>query len=466
MDPLRGDILVVGLGSSGEAVATYGAARAAQGDPVRITVVDSGDSALLQERADRLRALGVEVRLACAEVFGSYDLAVASPGIPPHVALMRSARAAAAEVISEIEFAYRRSVAPWLAVTGTNGKTTVTSLLGHVLRCAGVSAQTVGNIGLPAVLAVSEVGAAGALVAEVSSFQLALTDRFHPRVSVLLNITPDHLDWHGDLDTYALDKTRIFARQDADDTAVINADDAGSARFVDVVRDQGVRVVEVSVQRVPDKGAGLSPTGMLVIETSSGPVELLHRDELRIRGEHNVGNALAAAAAACAFGVRPDSISSGLRTFAPIEHRLEPVGTVRGVEYFNDSKATNPDAAAKALTAFAGRPVVVLLGGRNKGNRFIELGEAIAEAGAAAVLFGEAAAVIAADLTDAGATFVRATGLADAVRRATETAIPGTAVVLSPACASFDEFSDYAERGRVFRALVHELERGSASREE
>jgi UDP-N-acetylmuramoylalanine--D-glutamate ligase len=462
VEQLQGDILVVGLGVSGEAAAAYCAAHAASGDPVRVTVVDSGDSDALRVRAQRLRGLGVDVRLGTSKLGGSFDLAITSPGIPPHAELMAGVRNAAAEVISELEFAYRRSSCQWLAVTGTNGKTTVTSLLGHLLTAAGISVTVAGNIGTPAISTVDQTGSAGALVAEVSSFQLALTRRFHPRVAVLLNISPDHLDWHGDIETYAADKARVFARQGADDTAIIDGDDPGAARLIDVVRSREVRVVEVSIERVPDGGAGLSADGMLTLDATSGPVTLIHRDELRILGDHNVSNALAAAAAAHAFGAAPGHISTGLRTFDPIEHRLEPVGEVGGVEYFNDSKATNPDAALKALASFPGRPVMMLLGGRNKGSSFSELGTAMARAGARAVVFGEAADQIAGDLSQSGVQFEQAVGLADAVRTAAALAEPGSAVLLSPACASFDEFSDYTERGRVFRHLVHEIDERTA----
>ncbi|MDF1542545.1 MAG: UDP-N-acetylmuramoyl-L-alanine--D-glutamate ligase [Anaerosomatales bacterium] len=460
MEQLHGDILVVGLGASGEAAATYCLQRAANGDPVTVTVIDSGDSDTLWARAQRLGELGASVHLGAAHVAGSYDLAIASPGIPPHAALMGEVREAAVEVISELEFAYRRSDASWLAVTGTNGKTTVTSLLGHLLQAAGVSATVVGNIGTPAISMVDEAGPAGALVAEVSSFQLALTRDFHPRVSVLLNITPDHLDWHGDLETYARDKARVFARQNGEDTAIIDRDDSGAALMIEEVRSQGVRVVEVSIGSIPAGGAGLAPDGTLTLDTVAGGLGLVHRDDLLIKGDHNVSNALAASAAAHAFGAPTDAIAAGLRTFEPIEHRLEPVGVLRGVEYFNDSKATNPDAALKALGALVERDVVMLLGGRNKGAHFGELGRAMARAGARAIVFGEAAEQIAGDLQASGVAFERAGRLPDAVRMAAALARPGGAVVLSPACASFDEFSGYAERGSVFRRLVCEMAEG------
>ena len=461
MEELQGDILIVGLGVSGEAAAAYCAARASSGDPVSVTVVDSGDSDALRIRAERLRGMGADVRLGTSIVAATYDLAIASPGIPPQAELMFEVRRSAAEVISELEFAYRRSSCQWLAVTGTNGKTTVTSLLGHLLSVAGTPATVVGNIGTPAISAVDEIGPPAALVAEVSSFQLALTERFHPRVAVLLNITPDHLDWHGDMETYTADKARVFARQGADDTAIIDGDDPGAARLIDVVRARGVRVVEVSIERVPDGGAGLSAEGMLTLDAASGPLTLTHRDELHILGDHNVSNALAAAAAAHAFGAAPERISAGLRTFEPIEHRLEPVGAVGGVEYFNDSKATNPDAALKALASFPGRALMMLLGGRNKGNSFDELGRAMERAGARAIVFGEAADRIAGDLLATGVQFERAGDLADALRAAAALAEPGSAVLLSPACASCDEFSGYADRGRTFRRIVEKMAEGA-----
>jgi len=459
MEELHGDILVAGLGVSGEAVAMYAAGKAAKGAPVEVTVIDGGDSETLRSRAERLRAAGARVMLSTEAIDGMYDLAVVSPGIPPHSTLLKAVRAVSTQVISEIEFAFRRSTAPWLAVTGTNGKTTVTSLLGHLLVSGGVSARVVGNIGSPATSAVEEVGPTGAFVAEVSSFQLAFVELFHPRVSVLLNITPDHLDWHGGMDAYTADKARIFGRQGSDDTAVIDADDPGAARFIDPVKASGVRVVPVS-RRSPAAGADgawLAEDGMLMAQTLSGPISLIPRDALLVRGDHNVSNALAASAAALAFGVPPDAVRAGLKVFRPIEHRLEPLGDVGGVEYFNDSKATNPDAVIKALSAFSDRPVIVLLGGKNKGNSFAELAGEIGIYGAHAIVFGEAAHEIAAALENEGIAFDVESTLERSVERAIEIAAPGSAVVLSPGCASFDEFTDYVQRGRAFKSYVSRM---------
>ena len=445
-------ILVVGLGASGEAAARH--CLSAEDLAAEVTVIDADDTQSLRLRADGLRALGAKVELGVEDVDGAFDLAVMSPGVPPAAPIFAAARRVATEIVSEIEFAYRRSAAPWIAVTGTNGKTTVTSLIGHLLVGAGVPARVVGNIGPPAIAAVAETGSAGVFVAEVSSFQLALTDTFHPRVAVLLNITPDHLDWHGDMTTYASDKAKVFARLDADDTAVIDVDDAGAAAHVGPVSSRGVRVVRVSHTHVPEGGAGVDSDGTLVAPGASGPVRLVHRDELAIKGSHNLGNACAAAAAALAFGVGPDAIRVGLRTFQPLEHRLEPVGIVAGVEYYNDSKATNPGAAIKALGAFEDARVVALLGGRNKGFSFDELAHVVKERAVEPVVFGEAALEIGEALSRVGVAYREASGLADAVHIASTLAEPGTAIVLSPACASFDEFASYAERGRAFKRVV------------
>jgi UDP-N-acetylmuramoylalanine--D-glutamate ligase len=450
-----GNILVLGLGKSGTAVAEYAARLVSDGAADSVTALDAGDSDALNDVAARLLGLGVRVLLGAKEVPGRFDLCVASPGIAPQSPLMRSARSACDRVVSEIEFAYGRSGLPWVAVTGTNGKTTTTALLKHLLRVGGVHAEAVGNIGFAATdaLALSDVEV---LVAEVSSFQLALTETFHPKVAVLLNITPDHIDWHGSFEAYAADKTRVFANLNGDDLAVIDVDDPGAAPYADEVASRGVPVARVSRGRAFAGGAS-AVEGMLSLETDGGQVRLVSADDLQIRGAHNVSNALAAAAAAHALGVTPNDLRDGLRSFAPIEHRLEPIGIIGGVEWFNDSKATNPDAVLKALSAFGGRPLVVLLGGRNKGNDFAHLAFEAAKYAKAAVLFGEARAELAAAFADVDMHAVEAVSLADAVEATSALAEAGDVVVLSPACASFDEFRSYEHRGDEFKRLVAEL---------
>lgn len=445
-----GDTLVLGLGRSGIATTRYLAGLVGSAGAESVTALDSGDTPALRAVAEELRSLGATVVLGADEVAGHFDLCVASPGIPPHAPLMQSALASEMPVISEIEFAFSRSTAPWVAVTGTNGKTTTTELLAHLLRCGGFDALAVGNVGSPAIEAVSGTSV---LVAEVSSFQLALTYTFHPRVSVLLNITPDHIDWHGSMEAYAADKTRIFANQTEGDVAVIDVDDPGSAPYAERVEEIGVEVVRVSAATRHMPGATVLD-GELALESRSGVVRLLPAGELQIRGGHNVSNALAAAAAAHAMGVSASDLREGLRTFAPIAHRLQPVGEVRGVEYVNDSKATNPDAVLKALSAFDERPVVVLLGGRNKGNDFTPLAEETVRTAKAAVLFGESRPQLEAAFSGRDFPVAGAADLRDAVLAAADLAEPGDVVLLSPACASFDEFRNYEDRGDRFAAIV------------
>jgi len=455
--PAGGSVLVLGLGTSGYAAARY-LATLKDGVERHVVAVDGADTPQLRSRAQELSRLGVDAMLGVEHVGGSYSLAVVSPGIKPSSELWRSAKDASFELIGELELAYRVSRVPWVAVTGTNGKTTVTSLIAHLIESSGMPADVAGNIGPAAIDVASQASPPTIVVAEVSSFQLATTVEFQPRVSVLLNITPDHLDWHGGMESYVRDKAAVFANQDANDTAVIDVDGAGSAPFAEVVRAQGVRVVPVSARSLPEGGAGTVGT-LLALATPSGTVELLDRSELLIKGDHNVGNALAAAAAAHACGVAPEDIAAGLRTFEPIEHRLEPVAVIDGVEYINDSKATNPDAALKALTAFPDRGLVVLLGGRNKGNSFDELADAIARADARAVVFGEAGPLIDEALHAAGVESARAGSMREAVELGRTASLSGDVVLLAPACASFDEFADYQERGREFRRIVTSMQR-------
>ena len=448
-----GDILVLGLGRSGVATARYAARLVASGRATSVTAYDAASTPQTEQRAEELRALGVRVELGSDQVAGDYSLCVASPGIPPHAALMQSASHRAENVISEIEFAFIESRQQWIAVTGTNGKTTTTALIAHLLKTGGVSARTVGNIGSPAIAVVAEASDSEVLVAEVSSFQLSLTRTFHPHVAVLLNVTPDHLDWHGSIEAYTGDKLRVFANLDADDLAVIDVDDPGSAACVETVAQRDVPVARIALSARHSMGATLID-GVLVLETRGGEVRLCRADELLIRGDHNVSNALAAAAAAHACGVGATHLREGLRSFRAIEHRLEPVGCVAGVEWYNDSKATNPDAVLKAVDAFRERSFVLLLGGRNKGNDFRPLAERVDSDAKAVVLFGESRAELALAFQGLDVECVEAVSLADAVAVASELASAGDAVVLSPACASFDEFTSYEHRGSAFKALV------------
>ncbi len=453
-----GDILVLGLGASGTAATRY--CVGLLGSDVRsVVVVDADDSPALRSRAEDLSALGATIVLGSDTVAGRFDVCIASPGIPPHSPLMTAARECSGRVVSEVEFAYSRSRCPWVAVTGTNGKTTTTALLAHLLNSGGIPARGVGNIGTPAIEAVGECDESEVLVAEVSSFQLALTETFHPRAAVLLNITPDHLDWHGSFESYASDKVRVFDNLTQDDVAVVDVDDAGSAPYAEALERRGVPVVRVSRSRSHPGGASVVD-GVMALETRGGRIRLVDVDEMRIQGPHNVSNALAASAAAHSLGVSPADLRWGLKTFEPIEHRLEPVGQACGAEWFNDSKATNPDAVSKAIASFSGRPMVLLLGGRNKGNDFTELAREAARSCYAVVAFGEARTQIALAFDDTSADVREAGKLEDAVSLACELAVEGAVIVLSPACASFDEFENFEDRGRAFKRFVAALEDG------
>ncbi|MRS12508.1 MAG: UDP-N-acetylmuramoyl-L-alanine--D-glutamate ligase [Actinobacteria bacterium] len=450
-----GHLLVLGLGASGEAAARWGLARAAEGANVSVSVVDSGSGETLEARAEALRAQGADVRTGKNEV-PQADLVVASPGIKPHSELMRNAVDLGVPVISELELAYRVSAAPWVAITGTNGKTTTTALVGHLLQEAGIPAELAGNIGPAAIKVAAEVGPAAIIVAEVSSFQLTLADTFHPRVAALLNITPDHLDYHGSMEAYASEKAKVFAHQSVGDTAVIDVDDAGSAPYAGNVGGGGATIRRVSRVLSPEDGAYLVDD-VLVLSEGGQELPLVSVQDLGIKGDHNVSNALAAAACARAAGADIESIRRGLRSFKPIEHRLEPAGVVDGVEYFNDSKATNPDAVLKALTAFGDRSLVLLLGGRNKGVDLRELALRVAEQAKQVVLFGEAAPEFESAFGELDTEIVTVDGLSSAVKAAAKTAEPGDVVLLSPGCTSFDEFTGYDARGNRFKELVSEL---------
>ena len=310
-----------------------------------------------------------------------------------------------------------------------------------------------GNIGQPSILEAATAPPTALLVAECSSFQLALTDTFHPFVSVLLNITPDHVDWHCSLEAYERDKARVFAHQAEGDTAVVDVDDPRSAAWAQRLGSSGVHVVRVTLSKPPRGGAGLVDK-MLTVDTEAGLAALVESSELLIRGGHNVANALAAAAAALRAGATLEAVREGLRTFEPIEHRLQTVATLGGVTYVNDSKATNPDAVLKALDAFDGGRVIVLLGGRNKHNDFSALARRCERACRLAVLFGEARSELEQAFRDSGAEFAGATTMGEALRLARDAAVPGDVVLLSPACASFDEFAGFEDRGRTFAKLV------------
>ena len=457
-----GNTLVLGLGRTGESAARYLASLGP--DRVASVTLYGGASSEEDERTRELEDAGVSVTCGTEDVTGSFDLAVASPGIPMDAAFFRAAEACSREVVSEPELAWRESPERWVAITGTNGKTTTTSLATHLLREGGLAAESVGNIGTPPTEAVPSRAEGGWLVAELSSFQLAETRLFAPRVAVLLNVTPDHLEWHHTMEAYAAAKERAFANLGEGDLAVVSVDDSWCRAVAERCEARGVRTCRLSVAGDPGSPcAAFLREGALVVRRGGAEHELVPASELRIFGLHNAENALAAAAVALEVGVAEKDVRSGLRSFSPIEHRIEPAGTVGGVSFVNDSKATNTDSVEKALTAFPAGTIVLMLGGHDKMTDLASLAAAVCERCRVAVCFGAAGERIASALeqarleTGAALEVDRAPHLREAFDAAVAAARPGETVLLSPACSSFDEFSNMAERGRLFKELVRGL---------
>ncbi len=440
-----GPYLVVGLARSGAAAARLLAERGE-----RVTGCDSGSP----EAADELREAGVDVRLGTdgLELLEGAGCLVKSPGVPAEAPVVAAAGKRGTTVIGELELAWRLLQNRFVAVTGTNGKTTVTELLGHVWRTAGEPVAVAGNVGTPLASLVGRLPGEAVVVCECSSFQLEDTEAFSPECAVLLNVTPDHLDRHHDFDDYLAAKLRIFANQENDDFAVFNASEAALRGL-----DLGGCGRRIAYCRGPDPDCELAIADGVIFAAGE---PLLEVTELQLLGPHNGDNASAAAAAALALGLERDAVRDGLRTFAGVPHRLEQVAERAGVAYVNDSKATNVAATAAALRSFGGG-VRAILGGSVKGGGFGGLVEPVSECCTACYLIGESAERLARDLepvAPAGVVLRRCGDLAEAVRAAAADAMPGEVVLLSPACASFDAYRDFEQRGEHFRALVKALQ--------
>lgn len=444
---------MIGAGRSGVAAAQFLAARGAvvalnDRQPLEAW---TADVAALKERG-----IGCVPGDAPTWLLDQIELVVLSPGVPPKSIAVRYAARAGALVMGEVELASRFLRGRIVGITGSNGKTTTTALIGEILKDAGLPVQVGGNIGTPLISLVDSSRDDGWTVAELSSFQLETIINFHPAVAVALNITPDHMDRYESLTDYAAAKHRIFLNQTPDDVAILNADDRIVSSWAPGLR---ARTVLFSVRRELEEGFFLRGRD-LVSRTPERVRVLLARDEMQLRGLHNVENALAAMAAGLACGASPESIGATIRRFQPVEHRLERVAEVGGVRFYNDSKATNVDAAVKALEAFAGDAgqLVLILGGRGKGAPYAPLVPLVQTRARALVLIGEDADRIEGELKEA-APIIRAGDMREAVRRAFQAAQPGDTVLLAPACASFDMFDNYEHRGRVFKEAVNELMR-------
>jgi UDP-N-acetylmuramoylalanine--D-glutamate ligase len=445
-------VLVVGLARTGVATALFCAARGAA-----VTATESRTETEIGDAVARLRAAGVTLELGGHQekTFLLQDLIVPSPGVPADSPLLLAARANGVTIWSEIELAYRFLQGTLIGITGSNGKTTTTSLVEHILKTAKLPTILAGNIGTPLISCVEGMSKTTVTVVELSSFQLELIDKFRPNISVFLNLTPDHLDRHGSMESYAAAKARIFENQTENDTAVINADDPASVPYAPA------RPPVYWFSRKQRLAQGAYVSGEQIVFRNDGKEEaVLARREVPLPGEHNLENVLAAVAATRLAGADAAAVAKGVKSFAGVEHRLEFVSEIGGVRYYNDSKATNVDATLKALDAFPGR-ILIILGGKDKGSDYTVLQKPLREKALLALLIGAAAEKI--DKQIAGSVAIEHSGsLERAVETASHAARPGDVVLLAPACASFDQFQNYEHRGRVFKDLVRQLEPHSA----
>ena len=447
-------VLVIGLARTGVATALFCADRGAV-----VTAADTRSADELGDCVSNLREAGVQLQLGgyADAILHGQELVVPSPGVSADSPLLIKAREMKITLWSEIELAYRFLRGRLIGITGSNGKTTTTTLVDHILRDAGLSTVLAGNIGTPLIAQVKETNGTTITVAELSSFQLELIETFRPNISVLLNLTPDHLDRHKTFTSYAAAKARIFENQTEEDAAIINLDDAAS-REIDPPRPQ---VFWFSRKTNVEQGAFVK-NGKIIFRRNGQEEEILNFDEIPLPGAHNLENVLAATVAARLAGAQSAQIAEAIRSFTGVEHRIEFVAKILGVSYYNDSKATNVDATLKALGAFPGR-IIVILGGKDKDSDYTQLRTALREKAILALLIGGAAEKIDKQIEGSVAT-MRSGTLEDAVIFAAQAAHSGDIVLLAPACASFDQFQNYEHRGRVFKELVHRLQRNDETR--
>lgn len=451
---LRGKrVLVVGLARTGVATALFCAARGA-----KVTATDARTENAIGEALTQLRTAGVHLELGGhrEKTFLEQDLIIPSPGVPADAPLLRAARAKGVTIWSEIELADRFLKGRLVGITGSNGKTTTTSLIEHILKSTGFPTILAGNIGTPLISRVEQTNDATITVVELSSFQLELIESFRPNISVFLNLTPDHLDRHHTLEAYGAAKARIFENQTEADSAVLNADDPATTKYAPAKP----QVFWFSRKQRVAQGAFVRENEIVFRHDGEEEVVLKLQD-IPLAGAHNVENVLAAVAATRLAGADAAAIAKGVRSFSGVEHRLEFVGEIGGVRYYNDSKATNVDATLKALDAFTGR-ILIILGGKDKGSDYTVLQKPLREKAILALLIGAASEKIEKQITGSVA-IERAGTIERAAEIASHAARPGDIVLLAPACASFDQFENYEHRGRAFKDLVHQLERQAAS---
>ena len=458
MDLNNKRVLVVGLGKSGVASALFLKAHGA-----RVTVSDTKSGDELRNEIPVLldHGLTVETGGHGDRTFRGQDLIVVSPGVSVDAPPLVQARALGETVIGEIELAAQFLPGPIVAITGSNGKTTTTSLTGEIMTAGGFPTLVGGNIGTPAISLAERAQAETVIVLEISSFQLETIQTFRPKVAVVLNVTPDHLDRHRTFEAYAGAKARIFENQrsrenqQASDFAVLNADDPTCVAMSSRVRAQ---VFWFSRQKEVPQGAWVRD-GNIVFRDGRGEQktqqrEIMQISEIPLKGAHNLENVLAAVCAGALMGCAPEQIRQAVRDFKAVEHRLEFVATIRGVDYYNDSKATNVDATIKALESFPAN-IHLILGGKDKGSDYTVLNDLLRQRVKRVYTIGTAAAKIESQIKDV--EVVPAETLENALRKAHAVAQPGDVVLLAPACASFDQFKNYEHRGQVFKEVVRGL---------
>lgn len=443
-------VLVVGMGKSGRAAT--------------MALCDCGAVVCVQDSntADKMDAAFIEylnshnVKMFFGEIpedMSAYDMLVLSPGVSTDLPFINAARTAGAEIIGELELAYRLSDARYAAITGTNGKTTTTTLVGEIFKASGRLTSVVGNIGNPVVSEAMNAGAENWMVAEVSSFQLETTHEFRPEVSAILNLTPDHLNRHKTMEAYGAAKARVFANQTDDQFLVINYDDK---LCYSLAEDCRATIVPFSRKELLKYGAYLDD-GMLMINDGKNVLKICRAEELRIIGNHNVENVLAAAAICYWAGIDMKTITETVKSFPGVEHRIEFCGTINGAKYYNDSKGTNVDASVIAIKALK-KNIILIAGGDGKAQDFTELAAHLNGPVKAMVLLGRDAPIIEEAARKAGFTAIyNEADMESVVRRCYELAEEGDNVLLSPACASWDMYKSYEVRGRHFKDCVKEL---------
>ncbi len=439
-------VLVLGLGRSGISAAEYLSSKNAS---VMLSESAESSESKLKE-AEKLKALGVEIEFGghSQKALDFSDLVVASPGISPSSEIIARLNKMGKRVICDVELAFSETKIPIIGVTGTNGKSTTTALISHILQTAGHKAPACGNFGAPVLYELEQNP--DFLVVEISSYQLHYCDSLSPRVAVWTNLTPDHIEWHGNLANYIESKEKLFSKQGSNSYAILNADDPIVSEFrpnSEIFQFSVASTLDAQVQ------CAFMQYDFLVYRVSGRTQILCHKDDLKIIGKHNLENALAAVSVAAVLGIETEKIVEALKTFPGLEHRLEYVDTVAGVKYYNDSKGTNPNSTIKALEAFGSQQIVLIAGGKDKHTPIEDLVQCIRKHASDVILLGEARERFNKALTESGYKNIQ---IVQSMEEAVDLAatLGRGPVVLSPACASFDMFKDFEERGRVFKNLV------------